>query len=380
MTRFFRIVLAFVFFALLALPMLHFFGIGEGWTKIYGYERQVGMPAFSFAGYTNRTYQMEFTEHFSKEFFLRKSFLRTSMQIREWTNFGLFHYGYGVLDGRNGVLFETPYAQFHLDRSRVANPDKYAKVLAKLKELDSQCRSMGADFVFLTVPDKLQLYPESLPRWLNWFWDFTLFDTQVKMAALCEREGVRTFDVNRYLSDLKGEWKECVYPPFGTHLNAYGSGLIYEGLMDFLGRRGRNAYRHNRFLGVRRCKPEWSDDDDLSKLMNVWWNWRLDENPHFEPIFETTDEVMNAGSALLFGDCYRSQMTLILQNAKLFDPKRIVAARRYGKETAEHLKDITGDLRLVLMVYQSCNSDQLDERIDEVENILNVLRESVPVR
>lgn len=376
MNRFFRILLAFGFFALLGLPMLHLFGVKETWTRIAGWEKQVALPEFSFAACTNRSYQTQFAEHFSKEFFLRKSFLRTSMQLHEWANFGLFHYGYGVLDGRGGVLFETPYAQFHLDRSREVKPDMYAEVLAKLRELDRQCESMGADFVFLTMPDKLQLYPELLPRWLGWFWDFSLFDTQAKMTEICERAGIRTFDVNRYLMERKGEWKEWVYPPFGTHFNAYGCGLVYEGLVDFLGRRARNRFRANRFTGVRRRQAEWSVDDDIGNLMNVWWNWRLEANPHYEPVFASTNEIMNAGSALAFGDCYREQVKCILRDAKLFDPNRIVCAQRHGKETAERLREITGDLRLVMMVYQSFNTDQLDKRIVEVENILNVLRES----
>lgn len=380
MDRLFRILLATVFFAALALPMLHLFGVKEEWARIYGYERRTGMPTFSFSSYTNLAYQTEFSEHFSKGFFLRKTFLRTSMQLHDWANFGLFHYGYGVLDGRGGVLFETPYAQFHLDRCREANPGKYAKVLASLKELNRQCKAMGADFVFLSLPDKLQLYPELLPRWLGWFWNFSLFDTQAKMTALCEQEGISAFDGNRYLTGRKDEWETWVYPPFGTHFNAYGSGLIYEGLTDFLDRRGRNRFRVNRFTGVRQCKPEWSVDDDIGNLMNVWWNWRQKVNPHYEPIFASTNEIMNSGSALAFGDCYREQVARILQNAKFFDPKRIVTARRYGKETAERLKDILPDLRLVMMVYQSFNSDQLDERIVEVENILDILRKSTGKR
>ena len=66
---------------LLVLPALYFFGAKEDWTKLYGWEKNTKVVPFTFASYTNRTYQTSFTEDFSKNFFMRKTFLRTSLQI-----------------------------------------------------------------------------------------------------------------------------------------------------------------------------------------------------------------------------------------------------------------------------------------------------------
>jgi len=84
MNKALKIVFASVFFALLALPTLHYFGVKEEWTPLYGWERKVGIPELTFAGFTNRTYQAQLTEEYSKYFFLRKSRLIFKWGSRDW--------------------------------------------------------------------------------------------------------------------------------------------------------------------------------------------------------------------------------------------------------------------------------------------------------
>ena len=362
---------------LLVLPALYFFGAKEDWTKLYGWEKNTKVVPFTFASYTNRTYQTSFTEDFSKNFFMRKTFLRTSLEIWDVLNLRTFHHGYkcSIMDGRDGILFEKPYLKFHLEADRSGDTAKYASVMKKLKEVDAFCRSIGADFVFVPMADKPQAYPEYLPAWLDWFFDYSNYDTQGKLAALCRANGIKTFDASTYLISKKKEWKEWVYPPGGTHFNAYGMGFIYEGFAEFAATNLKHRLTFNRFVGAHRAEPVWCVDDDISNLMNVWYNPSLWNNPHYAPEF-STNVVANAGSAIVLGDCYSEQIVKIFRDAKLFEPKKIVRAKRHGAQKAQDFRSIIADLRLVVMTYQSFNTDRLDEREKEIANIFEAMREA----
>ena len=87
---------------LLAIPALSIFGAKEGWTKLYGWEKSTKVVPITYASYTNRTFQTSFAEDFSKNFFMRKTFLRTSLEIWDVFNLRTFHHGYkcSIMDGR----------------------------------------------------------------------------------------------------------------------------------------------------------------------------------------------------------------------------------------------------------------------------------------
>ena len=364
-------------FGLLAIPLLSFLGFKEDWVKLAGWERQTKVPALSMESFTNRTYQAAFTEDFSKRFYLRRTFLRTAYELRDWFNFGQFHYGYAnsILEGREGVLFERPYADYHLTCPRPGGAAKYAEVLKTLGEINAFCTSNGVDFVCLLLPDKLQLYPEYLPRWMNWFWDYSNYEAQAELAEHLEKAGIKAFDMNKYLLAKKESWETWVYPPGGTHFNAYGSGLIYNGFLEKYVDSGILDFKANRFKGVERIAETWSVDDDIGLLLNTWRLPHVKDNPHYRPLFESdTNTVMNAGSLVLFGDCYRGQVAQIFKDAHFFEPSKIYQAQRHGEQKPEGFKNVVGDLRMVFMTFQSFNTGRLDERNEEIQGIFKALK------
>ena len=101
----------------------------------------------------------------------------------------------------------------------------------------------------------------------------------------------------------------------------------------------------------------------------------LRSNPHYAPEFNT-NVVANAGSVIVLGDCYREQIAKIFKDAKLFDPKKIVQSKRHGGQKAKDFLGVVGDLKLVVMTFQSFNTDRLDEREKEIDNIFSSMREA----
>ena len=378
MNKFLKVLLCFVFFTSLAAPALYLFGARDNFVRLYGWEKKVAPAPLTLENFRTRKYQDTFVEAYSKQLFLRRTFLKTAYQIREWMNLGLFHYGYNqsIIEGRDEQLFERPYSQFHLRCPRPAGREKYGKVLALLKEIDAYCTSIGAEFVFATLPDKQQLYPESLPWWHQRLWNYTNYDVQGEMESICTEAGIKVYNGYRYMLDTKPKWEHCVFPPAGAHYNAYGSGLLYEGFLDAFNKIGKDKLNRNRFAGVRRIKEMWSVDDDIGNLLNIWYNPRMERNVHFAPVFEQTNTTMNAGSVILMGDCYREQVAKIFGDAHLFDPKKIVVSKRHTGQKPEGFVPVVGELRLFILVFQSFNSGRLDERYGEIEHIFKTLKKS----
>ena len=85
---------------------------------------------------------------------------------------------------------------------------------------------------------------------------------------------------------------------------------------------------------------------------------------------------MNSGSVILMGDCYREQVAKIFQDARLFDPKKIVISKRLTGQKPEGFVPVVGELKLFIMVFQSFNSGRLDERYEEIEHIFKALKKS----
>ena len=371
MNRFFKIAYLVVFFAALALPALHFFGAKETWHRIYGAERVPDAPALTFKGFVDRSYQSTLTEHFSKAFFLRNTFFTTQRQISEFANFGLFHTaGYKgnktiegkAFDERNvGVLFEDPYVKYHLRCVRNLKPEGFDRTLALLKDFDEFCRTNGMDFVFQSVPDKPQTYPDYLPSWLKWCWNYENYPIQTVVARAFNAHGIKTIDGLGFFNDLRKETKTWLYPPGGTHLTCLASARLAEEIVRRVNAAGRIHLDVNPLTDVVE-KPDaiWSVDNDISLLLNCWKNPHIDTNCHYFPVFKHEHKVMNEGSAFILGDCYREQMQKIFVDSGLFAKDKILISRRENQKPAD-FKNIIGDLKLVVLTFQSFNSALLND-------------------
>ena len=70
------------------------------------------------------------------------------------------------------------------------------------------------------------------------------------------------------------------------------------------------------------------------------------------------------------------QVAKIFQDARLFDPKKIVISKRHTGQKPEGFVPIVGELKLFIMVFQSFNSGRLDERYEEIDHIFKALKKA----
>ena len=125
-------------------------------------------------------------------------------------------------------------------------------------------------------------------------------------------------------------------------------------------------------------------DNDISLLLNCWRNSHVDTNCHYFPVFEHEGKVMNEGSVFILGDCYREQMEKIFADSGLFAKDKILISKRVGQKP-EDFKNVIGDLKLVVLTFQSFNSALLNDGenhrrtpdydlYEELKSILTALR------
>ena len=375
MKKIVKVLYAVLFIAALAVPSLVFFGVKETWRKLYGWETVPAAPAFTAKGFADRSFQKTFSERFAKTFVPRTFFFVNVMQLHDWMNLGLFHYGYNrtLVEGEKGVLFEMPYVRFHLEHDRRTPKSKYDRVLAKLREIDAYCTSIGAEFVFLPMPDKPQVYPEYLPKWYRWFWDWSEYDVQKDLTDYLEANGIKCVDGSAVLREAKATRKEWLYPPGGTHLTCVASALAAEAVLRRVNAGGRLKLNVNPFLEGVETDRNWSVDDDISELLNLWDRSHILANVHLQPRFTCDEHVMNEGGAYFLGDCYRDQMLKIFRESHVFLWDKMMTSMRRGEHPAR-LRPIARDLKLVLLTFQSLNTGALYDRVDELDSILVALK------
>ena len=370
MNRVLKITYLCIFFVALAVPSLHFFGVKESWHKIYGAERTPSIPLLTFKSFADRSYQSTLTEHFSKAFFLRNTFYSTQRQINELANLGLSHpVGYKgktiegkVFDERNvGIIFEEAYVQYHLRCARNLKPEGFDRTIALLKDFDEFCRTNGMDFVFQSVPDKPQTYADYLPAWLKLCWSYENHPIQPFVAKVFNEHGIKTIDGLGYFADLRKETTTWLYPPGGAHMTCFASARLTEEIVRRVNAAGRIRLDVNPLTGVVE-KPDaiWSVDNDISLLLNCWSNPHVDTNCHYFPVFKHDSKIMNEGSAFILGDCFREQMEKIFADSGLFAKDKIMISKRKDQKP-EDFKKIIGDLKLVVLTFQSFNSALLND-------------------
>ena len=396
MNRFLKIIYLVFFFAALAVPAFHFLGATESWHRIYGAERVPELPTMTFRGFVDRSYQSTLTEHFSKAFFLRNTFYSTQRQINEFANLGLSHpVGYKgktiegkVFDERNvGIIFEEAYVQYHLRCVRNLKPEGFGKTIALLKDFDEFCRTNGMDFVFQSVPDKPQTYADYLPTWLRLCWGYENNPIQPLVAKIFNEQGIKTIDGLAYFENLRKETKTWLYPPGGAHMTCFASARLAEEIVRRVNAAGRIHLDVNPLTDVVE-KPDaiWSVDNDISLLLNCWRNPHVDTNCHYFPVFKHEKKVMNRGSVFILGDCFREQMEQIFADSGLFAKEKILISKRKDQKPGD-FKNIIGDLKLVVLTFQSFNSALLNDGenyyrtpdydlYEELKSIFTALREA----
>lgn len=333
---------------LLVIPSLCLVGAKEDFVKLEGVERDVKPVAWNWADWLSRNFQKKNEEFFSKRFFLRKTYFKTKCQIYEWINLGLFHACGGIYGG--GALYSRLYLAFHLKQDPLGDC-KDSPAVKALQRLSKACRSSGIDFMLVFAPDKVQLCDDR-PAWMRFMGPLTRMDVQKQFVSIMHDAHVPAFNMLDYLPGEE-EREADYFPKGGIHWNAKLAALAVEHVfLQFNAQSDR--YRINPCVGMSPCVKARYFDDDLAKLLNLWYNPYLAISNHV-PVFANREFKPNSGSVLVFGDSFTWEMSRVMQDGGYFLPHRIVNCDN-REVRKDELENLCTDLRACIVVWMPVNA------------------------
>ena len=343
-------------FVMCSLPLLVFLNVKERFTDLYGFEPpKADMPPLSIRTFADRTFQKSFEDNYARNFFLRKTFLKTRNTLCDYINLSMFHeaYNHTIHEGRGNVLYEVGYLAFHL-QARDPGMMRENPTMNLLKKAVLRFAEIGVDVVFVLTPDKVTMYPDEIPAYVNMFGELKSMDTQKAVAKFLCDHGMKAFDADGFLRDRKSKYTERMFPVAGIHWNALAAGLVVEELLQSISREG-NRYRFGRFTGVSHTDEAQYGDEDIGRLLNIWHSRSVERNINLLPCFSQERGKSNDGGVLVTGDSFTAQIGCMLLQGKYFDGHKIVTADKRTLTEAERVV-LSRDLRCVMVVLNTINA------------------------
>jgi hypothetical protein len=182
---------------------------------------------------------------------------------------------------------------------------------------------------------------------------------QSEYAQLLSEYGIASFDTFSFLTNKAPLYAESMFPYAGTHWNALGSALVTEELLTKLNGQSDNRYRINPFVCVEESPTAKYVDDDIGKILNLFYNPYLRRNVRYVPVFEHADFIPNDGSVILFGDSFSWEIRFSLERSREFKKRKILLCDKRVPSKKE-LDKVMPDLRMVVFVYVTPNMLNLD--------------------
>lgn len=282
-----------------------------------------------------------------KPFFMRNTAVRASNQIYEWMNLGLFHSGYSrnIKSLADGALVEEGYLNVYLT-PMIYNETSNTDVLKRISNIAKTLNRRGTKTILVLAPDKLSLYPSSLPWHTKLLWGNKRdYPPHPEFMKALNKHNIRGFNAYSFLQKERKNYTENMFPYAGTHWNALASSLVLEQILTELG------FNVNHFIGVKESEEVIFADNDMGGLLNMFHNPFLKKNKSYIPIFSDSDSISNEGSVLFFGDSFVGQIATSCSIAKNFSLDKIVMCDKRAC-TDDEIKLLSKDIKLLVFVYQ----------------------------
>ncbi len=379
MKKFEKLIFVILFFAILLLPTMIFFGVKENFCKLKGTEHRVEMPKFTYKGYYDSTYQKRYEEYFAKKFFLRNTCMKTKNQIYDFINFGKVHSGYSgkVIEGKDDVLIEAPYLSPYFTDSKVCEIGHEAE-LTNLSKLAKRFNELDIDFIVVLAPDKVGMYPEYVSDFHQWLYkaDYTM--PQPKFAQILEKYNIPYFDSATYLKGVQCKYEEPFFPVAGTHWNALAAGLAAEEAINVINK-NKNAskpWQINPLSGLTEVKKTKYFENDIGNLLNLFHNKSLNKNKMYDPLFAKKG-FPNRGKALVFGDSFSVEVAQYLIDSCMFEGVRNFYNQIPKKDV--FISMMNDEVSVCVLVFNSLYCfNPTTYKINMVSSILSYLNEYTP--
>ena len=309
MRKLLDVVLLILTAGLFYLPPLCLFGVKENFVTLKGFEYPVKPESLSLDNYISKKYQSNFEKRFAMQFFMRKSFLKAKNQLYEWMNGGYFHSGYSgwIFTGRDGQLLERVYMTHYFGDFKFAETPDQVRNFIVIKQIADKLQAQGVDFVYVLAPDKVRMYPESLPAHLAVLEKRSGPIYAPYCAVAREKYRIPCFDAYSFLQPLKEKFE--LFPRRGTHWNALCAYLVADRIFRDLnvGKSAEARYPTPSMPKITRVSQSRYNDNDLQRLLNLIFDpeeYNVGTVPTFPRISPLPKEAIVLGDS--FANIYAS--------------------------------------------------------------------------
>ena len=356
-------VLAAIAMAVAMLPALRLAGVRDP-MPIHGFEKREEIPKPTLGTFASRAWQTAMEKNLSKQFFLRGILYRTRCQTMEMANLGRAHEGQNQKIGqyRDGTLFQHNYFEIYYNRECKVERDNVGMALECIGNLNEILESKGINMIFTMATDQVKFTRQPIAHPQRWLFRKSHDEFQTAYGRLLSDYGIPFFDTYSFLTNEAPKHAEPLFPYAGTHWNALASSLVVDELLARLNVDSSDPYAINRLDGVVETPgPAASfSDNDIGKLLNLFYNPYLRKNKCYVPVFENKDFAPNKGSVIIFGDSFSMMLRDSMKMSRDFAPDKILMCDKRVPSSAE-LARILPDLRLVVFVYMAPNMLRLDK-------------------
>jgi hypothetical protein len=363
----------------LALPPLGHLG-ARGFAKVHGFDSPAPRPSASARAIFSGACQREFAAWHEQQMFGRNELLQLKNGIYELANFGRYHSGYAgrVIQGADGVLFESSYIRTRLAPPQKCRSPEYAARFAQAADaLRQALAERGVAFGVALAPSKADVCRGQIPaRHLRFAPAHDGFDLHASLSAALAERGVPHANGNAVCEPYIDT--DIAFPYSGTHWTVWAAALTATNLISRINEHADSAFPMPLPQNMRHEKTPFTDTDrDIADLLNLPWDYRqkgaAERYVHFD--FGET-QTNNIAGAMLLGDSFCNQFRKALLLSGAYPRKRL---QMYSNRlpTQKKLAALAAGSDVFFAVYTS-GALASDRARKEMEHVARLLRGAAP--
>lgn len=268
------------FFLALALPGAGLFFPQLSNQLIWGVEKEQHDVPLSLETLWEGSYQAQFSDWFSKSFFLRDMAVLSYNQLYLWL-FGELSSDTIVL-GKQNHLYHTEYLN-ELSENALLPQSVLKEFAEQLEKTHHALKERGVEFLVLISASKARVYPEFLPAQFEVTSVKETENSSAKLTAYLKDSGVNFLHTGEQLKQMKSLTSYPVYPKGGIHWSYSASceitARLYEKILSLL---GQAPFALKCQAGEESLRPN-MQDSDIALTSNVWFKSRFFDSHYLYP-------------------------------------------------------------------------------------------------
>lgn len=294
-------ILSLLFIVLISLPTFQMLTRMVPEKKLEGSWYEQKLPKCTWDSCYHADYQSSMNRYVEEQYGFRTFFTRLYNQA-EYSLFRQPH-AKGVVLGHNGYLFEEWFIESYYGWNYIGDETVILKT-RWLRQVRKYFTGQGKELMVLIAPGKADYFPEYIPNRLR---DSIGKTNYSALSGSFLNARIPVLDLNGLFKAMKDTACCPLFPKNGTHWSEYGARMALDTLSGFISVLMQRPLPDIRLENYSPTNKIQDPDDDLEKLMNLFFP--LPDIPMCYPeVIRADPPEHNLPSAVVIGDSYFWQM------------------------------------------------------------------------